>query len=122
MGRRKFMRQVGVGAAATAALVGVTDVVGMKSAVAATTKDDPKANKAATIRAAKEIHAKKVKEVRARTGSEKIATIITCCNLSAGHCAGGCRPAGIWCHICCNSRGSCAYDCAGGAHNYCFSG
>jgi hypothetical protein len=109
-GRRKFLRQVGMTAAATAAFAGIGDVAGMKAAGAATkVKPTSAANKDTLVRALPvaelpAVSRKKVQEIRLRHGQEKgenpDAAGAMYCFCDPNHCPGACHPNGVWCHYC----------------------
>jgi hypothetical protein len=112
--RRKFLRHVGM-AAAAAAVVGITDVAGAKSAFAAT-KGSP-GSKAIVIRGGPNgwgSKAKQIQEIRHDARPDTSYGYISC-NPSANQCGGACTPNGIWCHYCCTSatHARCAHLCVG---------
>lgn len=118
-GRRKFLRQAGMTAAATAALVGVADVAGVAPAFASA--KGPTIRKATALSTAKGVRpgsTKQVQEIRATAtaGSDPFFS----CILAPGHCNGNCTPNGVFCHHCCTSatHDSCAFICVGGDSNF----
>jgi nitrous oxide reductase len=128
--RRKFLRQVGVTAAATAAFAGIADATGLGSAFAATktTPTGPAGKTMTLVRAlpAKDLpagQAKKVQEIRARRAQELAGNVNPAtvgeyyCYCTPGQCGSGCHPNGVWCHYCYNVFGYCIIS----AH-YCIEG
>jgi hypothetical protein len=95
VGRRTFLRRLGMTAAAAAALAGIADVAGRNPAGAA---------------------------VRTRGGNQargvgEVATLDSArlyCTPSPGHCGGGCQPSGVYCHQCTAVTGG----IAGSNHTY----
>jgi hypothetical protein len=112
-GRRKFLRQLGMTAAATAALSGLADVVGLKPAEAATRAEGRM----------------KVRGARA-SASGNLATVTGAffgCSLCYGCCGSPCTPSGVYCHYCAGgtlmSNGDVVdsfsgYYCIGGDSNF----
>lgn len=88
--RRKFLRRVGMGGTAVAAVVGLTDVAGIPSARATTTTP---------ARGTRPSSGKAVRSVRTRT--DKSAADVTCGSMTlkcaGGDCGAAC-PAGSWCY------------------------
>jgi hypothetical protein len=109
-GRRKFLRQVGMTALATAAFAGVGDAAGLTSASAASKgKSLGAASKGTLIQAmpVAELPAssrKKVQEIRIRHGQETNvlpdAKGAMYCYCDPGNCPGACHPSNVWCHYC----------------------
>jgi hypothetical protein len=124
--RRKFMRQVGMGAAATAAIAGLADVAGMKPAAAAT-KRAPTNTGVLTSPTLSTTTQKKIQEIRARTVDvHPDTTYFIACSPTPGDCGGPCEPAGVWCHWCCVDENycgglavSCWRSCVGGDYYFC---
>jgi hypothetical protein len=113
-GRRKFLRQLGMTAAATAALSGLADVAGLRPAAAAT-------------RAAGGM---KVRGARNRASSVTVVSAFFGCSLCSGCCGGPCTPSGVYCHFCAGgtlmSNGDTVdtfsgYYCIGGDNNFTLS-
>jgi anaerobic selenocysteine-containing dehydrogenase len=111
-GRRKFLSQLGMTAAATAALSGLADVVGLKPAAAAT-RD------------------MKVRGARQHASLEPATATYTTftCELCQGCCGAPCTPTGVYCHQCwastyVNGSGNptsiyeFGYICVGGGTNF----
>lgn len=119
--RRKFLRNVGMTAAATAAVVGVTDVMGMKSAFAATKEPAGQGGHGGqgapgcnlTISDLPPAVAKKMREIRTQQGSDPG---YLCCVPAHGDCGAGCTPGSVWCHACCDSNGHCGFFCVYGEY------
>lgn len=76
LGRRAFIRRAGRTAAATAFLVGIADLAGRNPARAA-------------------VRTRGVNQVPLAGDSAALS-----CSPSPGHCGGGCRPSGVYCHQC----------------------
>jgi hypothetical protein len=123
--RRKFLRQIGMTAAATAAVTGLADVAGMKPAFAAT-KGTPKSEGARVISTLSPARQKKIQEIRS---AHPDTLLFMSCQLTPGKC-GGCHPAGVWCHLCCSVSAycgnyghynNCSYVCSGGEYSFCYS-
>ena len=117
--RRKFLRQVGMTAAATAAVAGLADVAGMKPAFAAAK------SKGVPARAMSPSMQKKIQEIRS---VHPDTTLFYSCALAPGHCGGPCHPSGVWCHNCCyvsnycgGPKIECIYSCNGGDYYFCSS-
>jgi hypothetical protein len=111
--RRKFLRNVGMTAAATAAVVGVTDAMGMMPAFGAARGSGRPGSWAGDIPISElpPNVAKKMREIRARQGSDPG---YLCCVPAHGDCGGPCTPASVWCHACCDSNGHCGFFCVYG--------
>ena len=119
--RRKFLRHAGMAAAATAAVVGIAEVTGVKSVFAAT-KSSP-AGKTIVIRSGPNgwgAKAKQVQEIRESAGAGADPYGYFSCVLTPNQCNGACTPAGVWCHYCCTSatHARCAHLCVGGESNF----
>lgn len=118
--RRKFLRQAGF-TAATAAIVGLTDIVGSKAASAAakspapTVKPAPRSLNVKMTTLSPDT-AKRIQEIRASATPD--TTI--CCVTDPGHCGGPCHPSNVWCHVCCDPYGHCFYACANGNGSFCY--
>jgi hypothetical protein len=84
-GRRKFLRQLGMTAAATAALSGLADVVGLKPAAAAT-------------RAMGDMKARGAREQNSQAATVGATSVI--CQVCSGCCGAPCTPSGVYCHFC----------------------
>lgn len=120
--RRKFLRHVGV-AAATAAVVGITDVTGAKSAFAAT-KGSP-GSKNGVIRGGANgwgTKTKKIQEIREAARPDVDGYAYISCVLAPNQCGGACTPNGVWCHRCRTSatHARSAYLCVGADINLFF--
>ncbi len=110
-GRRKFLRQLGVTAAATAALSGLADVVGLKPAAAATRTEG-----GMKVRGAREHDSQ-----AATVGATSVI-----CQLCKGCCGAPCTPSGVYCHFCWGQTivngipiiGFSGYYCLGGGNNF----
>jgi hypothetical protein len=110
-GRRKFLRQLGMTAAATAALSGLADVVGLKPAAAAT-------------RDAGYMNARGAGEHDSQAATVGATSVI--CQLCKGCCGGPCTPSGVYCHLCWGQTivngipiiGFEGYYCLGGGNNF----
>jgi anaerobic selenocysteine-containing dehydrogenase len=85
-GRRKFLRQLGMTAAATAALSGLADVAGLRPAAAAT-------------RAAGGM---KVRGARKNASLQRVTvnSVYLTCYVCSGCCGSPCTPSGVYCHHC----------------------
>ena len=85
-GRRKFLRQLGMTAAATAALSGLADVAGLRPAAAAT-------------RAAGGM---KVRGARKNAPLQRVTvnSVYLTCYVCSGCCGSPCTPSGVYCHHC----------------------
>ena len=85
-GRRKFLRQLGMTAAATAALSGLADVVGLKPAAAATRAEGDM----------------KVRGARQYTSRANVTvnSVYLECYVCSGCCGSPCTPSGVYCHHC----------------------
>lgn len=97
-GRRKFLRHLGMTAAATAALAGIADVAGLTPASAATGNT----------------RVKKVRDVRERAVTVNPNCPSISCLLARGRCGAGCTPTGVYCHTCFTSAGHSYNMCIGG--------
>jgi hypothetical protein len=86
-GRRRFLRQLGMTAAATAALSGLADVAGLKPAAAAT-----RAPAGTKVRGGRD-HASIVPDAT-------VTSVTFECTLCVGCCDPVCTPSGVWCHNC----------------------
>ena len=123
--RRKFLHQIGMTAAATAAVAGLADVAGMKPAYAAT-KGTPKKTGVRAVSTLPPEAQKKIHEIRS---ARPDVAVFYSCELTPNHCgAGGCHPAGVWCHFCCYVSSycgnfatifNCRYRCDGGEYDFC---
>jgi hypothetical protein len=116
--RRKFLRQAGMTAAATAAVVGAADAFGLTPAFASA-KQTAKAKPATPYNVMPfdklpASTAKRMKEIRAVHPDS-----VTCCDPQPGHCNGPCHPSSVWCHLCCNSLGYCWHSCLYGDYSFC---
>jgi hypothetical protein len=125
--RRKFLRQIGMTAVATAAIAGVADVAGAKPAfaggkLAAATNKLPSGSKS--------VAQKKLREIRGQNPTETCSEIYVSCLVTPGVCNGGkpCTPDGVWCHTCCYLSGGCGTrrtlcytSCIFGHRSYCSS-
>jgi hypothetical protein len=115
--RRKFLRQVGMTAAATAAVAGFADVTGVTWASAA-------AKGRISGKEAKEFRAqnprpphieKRIQEIRERRATDPQAFASSSfgsysyCIPTPGQCngVGGPCPKGKWCHLCCSDYSYC---------------
>ncbi len=117
--RRKFLQHVGMTAAAATAIIGVTDVVGVKSAFGATTASPMPTGKV-QLSALPASHAKRVQAARERYAASSGSDPEVCCFISEGQCGHACRPTDVYCTWCYNyGTGSAAYNCAG--HGSAFS-
>jgi anaerobic selenocysteine-containing dehydrogenase len=85
-GRRKFLRQLGTTAVATAALSGLADVVGLKPAAAATRAEGDMKVRGARKHASRERRA--------------VTSVELTCYLCSGCCGSPCTPTGVYCHHC----------------------
>jgi anaerobic selenocysteine-containing dehydrogenase len=115
-GRRKFLRQLGTTAVATAALSGLADVVGLKPAAAATRAEG----------------GMKVRGARNRASVVPDATVTSVsviCQHCNGCCGSPCTPSGLYCHFCWGQTilssnpgipiiGFEGYYCIGGGNNF----
>ena len=133
--RRKFLHQVGMGAAATAAIAGFADVAGMTRASAAT-KRRVSGKEAREIRAQnpRPPHVeKRIQEIRLRK-AEGLTTdsspSYSYCIPTPGQCngVGGPCKKGYWCHLCCSDYSycggreqSCWHQCLPGDYEICNS-
>jgi hypothetical protein len=123
--RRKFLRQIGMTGAATAMVVGLADVAGVKPAFAAT-KATPKSRGVLTSPNLPAQAQKRIQEIRARTTADPDTAYFVGCSPTPGECGGPCEPAGVWCHWCCYESGycggreiSCWRSCIGGDYYFC---
>jgi hypothetical protein len=118
--RRKFLRHVGMTAAATAALAGITDMAGINPALAASKGGSLK--KATLVRAVKtsELTPAQRKRVRTVTGTAQpnVDNDDMFCTCTPGDCGSPCHPSSVWCHYCTKiaSSSTCksGYYCIGG--------
>jgi hypothetical protein len=113
--RRKFLRQVGMTAAAAAAGVGAADVFGVRSAHAAP-KQGTHGRPTMKLSEGPPALVKRVREIRSARPDEGIPV---CCSPAPGNCGRPCHPNGVWCHICCSI--SCWYSCIEGHTAFCYS-
>lgn len=122
--RRKFLRHIGMTAAATAAIAGFADVAGMKPALAAT---KGASSKSTLVGKAPPGVRKQVQEIRASRGLQLAAGYNTVfCRLAVGYCGAPCHPNGVWCHTCCSTVScvwstarNCSTFCVGGEYDFC---
>ena len=122
--RRKFLRQVGLTAAATAAVAGAADAFGVTAARASTQKaarTKVSIGKNATpFSKASPATAKKVREIRAEyNAAHPDAVCSWYCHLAPGSCGAPCHPNGVWCHVCVGPNSSFSFVCLGGHSNFC---
>lgn len=99
--RRKFLRQVGMGGAAVAALVGLTDLAGIPSALAET-RSSPAGSRTAKRKSVRDVTA-------GPDADEALCTTITAI-YSGGHCKG---TAGAAC-----PTNNCCYHFSGSVDGY----
>lgn len=116
--RRKFLRQVGMTAAATAAAVGAAEALGMTPAFAGS-KQGARVTPATPMNVMPLAQlpagtAKRMQEIRSVHPDSAV-----CCDPDPGHCGGPCHPSSVWCHVCCNSLGYCWYSCLYGDYSFC---
>jgi hypothetical protein len=118
--RRKFLRQVGMTAAAAAAVAGAAEVFGLTPASAAAkqgTRGRP-ALPANKLSEAPPALAKKVRDIRA---AQPNYNPFYCCSPTPGHCGKPC-PHGEWCHTCVSSTGNDFWQsCLQGDSGFCVS-
>jgi hypothetical protein len=127
--RRGFLRKAGIGAVATAAFAGLTDVTGMTSAFAKTKElhGGGTLARAVPLRALPAGQVREMKQMQAvqdRQMRDKIRpdSSYMYCYCTPGNCGGPCHPSNVWCHYCYNVSGYCGpdgYYCVG---NGCGSG
>lgn len=91
-GRRKFLRQAGMTAAAAAALVGIGDVVGLTPASGATMR-----SAGATMRSGWALTGT---QVRPEISDAPHNTQVMSCTCTPSQCPETCHPDGVWCHYC----------------------
>ncbi|HZR52330.1 MAG TPA: hypothetical protein VFB06_22820 [Streptosporangiaceae bacterium] len=123
--RRKFLRQIGMTAAATAAVAGIADIAGMQPARAAA---NGAPGNSTLVRSAPPGVRKQLQEIRVRRGIAAPAGYNTdFCRLDVGFCSGGGCKGGKWCHDCCftvscrwSTRTGCALECTGGEYDFCY--
>jgi hypothetical protein len=125
--RRKFLRQVGLTAAAGAAAAGIVEVAGLAPAFGATrgttsagSAGNPTLVRAVTPSKLPASAAKKLQEIRSRQVQESTVHPDSAmfCYCTPGQCPGGaCHPDGVWCHYCYNVSGFC-----GPSGYYCING
>jgi hypothetical protein len=110
-GRRKFLRQFGVTAAATAAAAGLIDVAGVQPAFASDNKRKPSG-----------VQRPPRKRVRGVEDAEAERFLRVNCSLAPNMCGEPCAH-NLWCHVCSNSsNGAQAYFCIGGYSSFYLSG
>ncbi len=125
--RRKFLRQIGMTAAAGAAVAGFADVAGLAPALASA-KSAPKARGVLAHSTLPAQTQKKIREIRAHRASPDVpqASLFVNCSPTPGQCGGPCHPNGVWCHWCClesahcgGRKISCWRSCIGGDFDFC---
>jgi hypothetical protein len=117
--RRKFLRQIGMTAAATAAFAGITDIAGVKPAYAGTRIKLP--GQATLIRSATAAEmprstVKQIREIRERMAPDAR----TCCIPAPGACGAPCHPKSFFCHACLSANGGGGFACLHGDSEVCF--
>jgi hypothetical protein len=118
--RRKFLRQVGMTAAAAAAVAGAADVFGVAPAFAAAKQGtrDRSATPARKLGEAPPALAKKVREIRTARANYNP---FYCCSPTPGDCGKPCVR-GEWCHTCVSSTGNDFWQiCLQGDSGFCVS-
>ena len=125
-GRRKFLRQVGLTAAATAVVAGTADVLGVTPALASANKaartKSMLAHNAVPASELSPVAAKRVREIRTKYDAAHPDAICSWyCELAPGSCGAPCHPNGVWCHLCIGSNPnfSIVAVCWGGHYNFC---
>jgi hypothetical protein len=114
-GRRKFLRQFGMTAAAAAAAVGVTELAGLTPAAAATR------GKAATQPFRGTAPLKIVRSAANHAAAPDCDPIYGTCACDEGHCDGGHCPHGYVCNYCITECGDGFYCIKGGCREGFFS-
>ncbi len=116
--RRKFLRQVGMTAAATAAAVGAADVFGVTAASAAA-KQGTRGRPTMKVSEGPPALVKKVRDIRAARPNY---LPFYCCSPTPGDCGKPCHPNGVWCHTCVSSTGNDFWqECIKGDYGFCVS-